>query len=245
MKKLFSFEIIKKSLSSAWIWWLVFGIVTSINLLAFPTMFEADAEDTSRMMSLFAETGVGGNGVIFTIIFAVMFAHIFITSEIDRGTLAVTLNTPTTRKQILLSKGLVYVALLIGFPLLVGVVGTLSPIMHGMDFDFGVWWTIVALWALYSVMAGGIAFAISCWFNKGRYALSLSAAILAAFFVLSMLSSIENFDFLRFLTLQTLLDMDAALQGNSVIWQMAAMIVISIPLYVVGVIKFLKKDLPL
>jgi len=241
MKKLFSFQIIKQSLKSAWIWWLIFIAVTSVNLLAFPST----ETDKASLLNLFIDTGIAGNGLIFTIIFAVMFSNIFITSEVDRGTLAVTLNTPTTRRQILFSKTLIFVTLLLSFVLVVGIVGALSPLMYGIDFAYAKWWTVILLWLFYALAAGGIAFAIGCWFNKSRYALALSSLVLGAFFIFSMLSAIEDFEFLKYFTLQTLFDTNAVVSGQSVLWQAVILAVIAIPFYIIGIIKFSKKDLPI
>jgi len=205
-------------------------------------MVEADT-DAGQLLSMFVDIGIGGNGIIFTIMFAVICANTFITSEVDKGTLSVYLNTPTTRSQILLSRMLVFVSTLILFTLVVGIVGTVSPIMHGVEFNHGKWWTIVVLWMMYSILAGGITFAVACWFNKSRFTLITASAILGGFFLLHMLAAIDDLSFLRFLTLQTLFDTGAVLDGNSVTWQIIVMPVIAIPLYVFGVIKFLRKDL--
>jgi len=242
MSKLFSFQILKQSLKTSWIWWLVLVIVTSINLLAFPSGFGADA-DGLQMLTMFANTGIGGNGMIFTILFALIFANIFITGEVDKGTLSIYLNTPTKRRQILFSRVLILVFFLVLFPVVTGAIGALSIVMHGSDFYFGKWWTIITLWLLYSLVVGGIVFLIACWFNKSRYTLAIGALILGAFFVFSMLAGLENFEFLRFFTLQSLMNMDAVIQGDSVAWQIIVMPLIAIPFYIAGVIKFLRKDL--
>ena len=246
MKKLFSWEIIKQSIQSSWVWWLIIMIVTSLNLFAVPVGAETP-EDQARVLQVFANMAIGGNGVIFMVIFAVMFANLFITHEVDRGTLAITLNTPTTRKQVLFSKAMVFVLLLITYCVAVGVMGTISALAFGIGdyFNFSKWWTIIALWCAYAFLAGGIAFAIACWFNKSRYTLAITSLILGAFFLFFMLSQLNDLEFLRYFSVQTLFDMDAVLDGDSVVWQLVAMVVIAIPLYVIGAMKFLKKDLPL
>lgn len=242
MKKIFSYQIIKQSFKSVWIWWLIAIVVTSLNLFAFPSM---ESVTSAQLLSMFAESGLSGNGVIFVTICAILFANVFITSEVDKGTLAITLNTPITRLKVLLSKALVYVVLLTSISLFVAALGTLSPLIYGVGFEFGKWWVINALWLLYSFAIGGIVFAIGCWFNKSRYALGLSAGILGAFFIFNMLAGIESFEFCKYFTLQTLFNMSAIINGESVVWQMIALPIIGIPFYLIGIIKFLKKDLPI
>jgi len=242
MKKLFSYQIIKQSFKSVWIWWLISIIVTALNLFAFPTVAGAENMD---ILAKFAIEGLGGNGIIFITICAILFSNVFLTSEVDRGTLAIPLNTPTTRLRILLSKTLVYVFLLLSISVLVGVLGALSPVIHDFTFDYTKWWSLIFLWLLYSFAVGGIAFAIGCWFNKSRYTLGITAAVLGAFFFLNMFASMESFEFCKYLTLQTLFDMPAVIKGESVAPQMATLAAIGFPFYFIGTIKFLKKDLPL
>ena len=242
MKKLFSYQIIKQSFKSVWIWWLISIVVTAINLFAFPT--SAGAKDID-MLAMFAREGLGGNGVIFVTICAILFSNVFLTNEVDRGTLAIPLNTPTTRLKILSSKALVYIVLLVSISWFSGVLGALSPIMHDITFDYGKWWMIIALWSLYSFAIGGIAFAIGCWFNKSRYTLGVTAAVLGLFFFMNMFAMMESLEFCKYFTLQTLFDMTKIIEGKSVIMEMIIFAAIGIPFYVVGAMKFLKKDLPL
>ena len=242
MKRIFSYQIIKQSFISVWIWWLISIIVTALNLFAFPTSAGAENMD---MLSKFAIEGLGGNGIIFITICAILFSNVFITNEVDRGTLAISLNTPTTRQKILLSKALVYILLLLSISIFVGILGSLSPILHDFEFDYAKWWLLIFLWMLYSFAIGGIAFAIGCWFNKSRYTLGFAASVLGSFFFLNMFAGMESFEFCKYFTLQTLFDMSAVIKGESVIPQMIVLATIAIPFYAIGVIKFLNKDLPL
>ena len=242
MKKIFSYQIIKQSFKSVWIWWMLSIVITAINLFAFPTMEMVENID---MFAIFAVDGLGTNGIIFITVCAILFSNVFLTSEVDRGTLAIPLNTPTTRLKILLSKALVYILLLVSICVIVGMLGALSPVLYDFEFNYSKWWLLISLWSLYSFSVGGIAFAIGCWFNKSRYTLGVTATVLGAFFFLNMLAGMENFKFCKYFTLQTLLDMSAVIKGESVTLQMIALAVIAIPFYVIGTIKFLKKDLPL
>ena len=242
MRKTFSYQIIKQSFISVWVWWLISIVITALNLFAFPTSIEAEKTD---ILAKFAIEGIGGNGIIFITICSILFSNVFLTSEVDRGTLAIPLNTPATRLKILFSKALVYILLLVSISVFVGMLGALSPILHDFDFDYAKWWSLIFLWSLYSFAMGGIAFAIGCWFNKSRYTLGVTAAILGAFFFLNMFAGMESFEFCKYFTLQTLFNMSAVIKGESVTTQMITLAIIAIPFYSIGTIKFLKKDLPL
>ena len=242
MSKLFSYQIIKKSFLSVWVWWLVSIFITSINLFAFPASIGAENADILTMLSI---EGIGGNGILFITLCAVLFSNVFLTSEVDRGTLAIPLNTPTTRLKILFSKLLVYIVLLLSICLAVGGLGALSPVLHDVKFDYGKWWLLIFAWLLYSFAMGGISFAIGCWFNKSRYTLGTTTVILGSFFFLNIFASLDNLEFCKYFTLQTLFDMTAIIKGENVVPQIIALAVIAIPFYIIGTIKFLKKDLPL
>jgi len=242
MKKFFSFQIIKQSFKSVWIWWLISIFLVSINLFAFPSSIGAD---NSKLLSIFAYEGLGGNGIFSIMICSILFANVLITSEIDRGTLAITLNTPVTRLQILLSKALVFIVLLTSISLFSGICGSISPLLYGLEFEHTKWWIIMGLWSLYSFAMGGITFLIGCWFNKSRYTLGVSSVLLGIFFVLAMLSTMKDLEFCKYFTLQTLFDVTAIVEGKSVFWQMITLPSIAIPLYIGGIICFVKKDLPL
>jgi len=242
MKKLFSYQIIKQSFKSVWIWWFISIFVTTINLFAFPTITGAENID---MVKLFATEGIGGNGIIFITICAILFSNVFLTSEVDRGTLAIPLNTPTTRLKILLSKALVYIFLMVSVSIFVGALGSLSPVVHDLEFDYDKWWSVIFLWAVYSFAMGGIAFAIGCWFNKSRYTLGVTAAVLGLFFFMNIFASMESLEYCKYFTLQTLFDATKIINGESIVLNMIALAVIAIPFYFIGIMKFLKKDLPL
>jgi len=242
LNKLFSYQIIKNSFKSVWIWWFISVFITSINLFFFPTMTGAENMD---MLAMFAKEGIGGNGIIFITICAILFSNVLLTSEVDKGTLAIPLNTPATRLRILLSKTLVYILLLVSISFFVGALGALSPIVHSLKFDYNKWWVLIFLWSLYSFTVGGIAFFIGCWFNKSRYTISITATILGSFFFLSMFANFENFEYLKYFTMQTLYDVTKVLNGKNIVLQMVALVLIGLPFYITGTIRFLKKDLPL
>jgi len=242
MKKFFSLPIIKQSIKSVWIWILISVVAQSVNFFA----QSSQAEDgTQLLVNFFVDSSLMFNGMIFLTIIAVLLGTILITNEVDRGSLAIALSTPTTRTQILLSKCLVMAGSLLLMNLLIGTIGSLAPIMFRIEFDQGMWWTIIALWLCYTFLVAGISFFAACWFNKSRFSIATTALVLGIFYLLGMIAMMEDFAFFRFFTLQTLFNTDAVIEGNRFLWQFIVILVIAIPLYIFGVLKFSKKDLPL
>jgi len=240
MKNLLSYQIIKQSLKSVWIWVLVAVLAQALNYFAQASQID----DGNQLLNSFVNGNIMANGMIFLTIVCVIFANVLITNEVDRGTLAITLCAPITRKQILLSKGLVFVVALLSMNLLLGVLGSLTPVLFGVEFDHGVWWTVIALWLAYTLLLASIAFFIACWFNKSRYTMGTITLLLGAFYLFGLISLVDDFEFLRYFTLQTFFNTDAVINGDF-LWQFFVIPIIAIPLFIGGIIKFLRKDLHL
>jgi len=93
---------------------------------------------------------------------------------------------------------------------------------------------------------GGITFLASSVFNLSKNALIIGAGLPVGFLILEMLSQIsEDFERLRYLTLNTLFDPSVISNGGTFIPQFIALAVIGLVLYVLGIKSFNDKDLPL
>jgi ABC-type transport system involved in multi-copper enzyme maturation permease subunit len=237
-------QIIKQTFAKGWVWWFLGLCIMAINFFAYIPLF-AKPDGGVALLDAYANQNIGSNGIMGLTVIAILFANIFVTSEVDRGTLAVTLCAPVSRREIILSKLLIFVALLASASLICGVLGSAVPLIFGYDFIHVKWWAIVGLYFMYSLLLGGIAFLIGCWFNKTRYTLGITALIFLAFYLFGMLGAQDDFSVLKYFTLQSLMDMSAVLRGESVVLQIIVMPIIAIPCYIIGVVKFLKKDLPL
>ena len=72
------------------------------------------------------------------------------------------------------------------------------------------------------------------------------ASIPLFFFVVSMFIKLSNdLDFLKYATLNTLFDTQSVLSGSGYAGEFIAMALIAAVLYVVGIVWFQKKNLPL
>jgi len=93
---------------------------------------------------------------------------------------------------------------------------------------------------------GSITFLASCIFNLSKNALIIGAGLPVAFLILEMLSQIgEDFEMLRYLSLNTLFDPSAVSSGGTFIPQFIVLAVIGAVLYILGIKIFKEKDLPL
>jgi ABC-2 type transport system permease protein len=93
---------------------------------------------------------------------------------------------------------------------------------------------------------GGITFLASSVFNLSKNALIIGAGLPVGFLILEMLSQIsEDFEMLRYLTLNTLFDPASISGGGVFVPQFIVLAVVGVVLYVIGIKVFQEKDLPL
>ena len=72
------------------------------------------------------------------------------------------------------------------------------------------------------------------------------AGIPLLFFVVSFFIKLsDDLDFLKYFTLNTLFDTQKILDGIGYAWEFISMLIISIILYITGIVVFKKRDLPI
>lgn len=260
MDKLLSKHILKQSTKSNWKLWAILSAVLCFFIIVMtitaPKMAERASSSPSAMFpngfslnALYAMVFFGMMGLTLMLIYMITAANKLVVGEVDKGTMSFTLNTPTTRKQLIFSKALFYVVSIIGMALLVGILGTIAGSAIKIDssmFSIGNFWIMILGFFLYGFAVSGICFLASCWFNKSSKSIMVGAGIPIAFFLFNQLSGIDkNLDFLKYFSINTLFDASAIAGGGSFIIQYVALFVIGIVLYVIGINKFLRKDLPL
>jgi ABC-2 type transport system permease protein len=91
-----------------------------------------------------------------------------------------------------------------------------------------------------------ISFLFSCVFNLTKNSLAFGAGIPIAFFIFQIMSQIgDSLSGFKYLSLNTLYDTNAIVNGGSYGMKFAILAVIGVVLYAVGMNSFQKKDLPL
>ncbi|MDR0856221.1 MAG: ABC transporter permease [Clostridiales bacterium] len=268
MEKLLSKHIVKQSVRDNWkLWAILTGVLCFfIIVMTFAITGRAGGIDGNgisgggmpggmmggsiNMENLFVQMFLGSSGIgmLFMLIYSIMTGNKLVASEVDRGTMSFTLNTPTTRKQIVFSKALFYIASIFSMILLLGVSGTVASAIAGATLDYGKLWAVVGGFLLFAFAISGICFAASCWFNKSGGSLLVGAGLPIGFYLLSNFSAlitIGDTEILKYISLNTLFDSANIMAGTNFIGQFIALFVIGIALYAVGITKFLKKDLPL
>jgi ABC-2 type transport system permease protein len=208
--------------------------------------------------------------VILPMLYVVSTSNSLVAAQVDNGSMAYVLSTPTNRKQVVITQAAFLFGSLFVMYLFVGSVdlvtkwigspSSFNPLRTFL-LDFG---SLLAMYAL-----AGVAFMASCLFNRAKSAIALGggfavwcflATVLGLFGTKTFVSlglGVEAMNIFNFMTVLSLFDTDsidtfckyligtADAPSYNWIWELAILLVIGIGTSAYGVIKFQKKDLPL
>lgn len=117
---------------------------------------------------------------------------------------------------------------------------------NGIDFDVNDYVMINLGLFLLMFATSGITFMFSCIFNTSKNYMALGAGIPLAFFLFHMMAQVsDSLEALKYLSLNTLFDTKAILNGENYAVKLIILAVVAIVSYVCGMIVFKEKDLPL
>ncbi|MCD8026273.1 MAG: ABC transporter permease [Clostridiales bacterium] len=216
--------------------------------------------DTSSMLNQMYFTIMSLLPILLFIIFA---GNALIVDQVDKGSMAYILSTPTKRSAVVITQavymiitplimvGCAYVTELIACNVIIGEVEAVKyAALYG------------GLYILTEAMAG-VCYLASCIFNLSKYALALGGGLNIWFFICSLLGmfgsenivnvgmGVEELGTFNKLSLIGLFDIDAlgtvgsGAVDNSFVPKLIILAAVAVVCYVVGAIRFQKKDLPL
>ncbi len=235
------------------------------------TMFDMMGIDSERieMMSTMDPTAMLNQmyytvmGLLPIIILFVFLANSLIVDQVDKGSMAYVLSTPTKRSAVTGTQTLFMIIV----PFIVIAIVCASRIATTQIFFGEV--NVAGLLALFGGMyvlveaMAAICYMGSCIFNRSRSSLAFGGGISVWFFIASLLGmfgtdmmvdmgmGVKELGYFNKATLIGLYDIDAlATVGTSVVdygfvWKLVVLAVIAIACYTVGSLRFQKKDLPL
>ena len=117
---------------------------------------------------------------------------------------------------------------------------------NGIDFDVNDYVMINLGLFLLMFATSGITFMFSCIFNTSKNYIALGAGIPIAFFLFHMMAQVsDSLEALKYLSLNTLFDTKAILNGENYGVKLIILAVVAIVSYTCGMIVFKEKDLPL
>lgn len=199
-------------------------------------------------------------GLLLPMIFVIMAANNLVAGQVDSGSMAYVLSTPTKRKTVSITQMFYLVSSLFAMFLLTTITSVVCLALvqnSGISITYGqiVLFNVGAFVTMFAI--SGICFLASSWFNRSKVSMGCGGGLTMFFLVATILGlfgskaipsavRIEAMDFFNYTTILTLFDTMSITAGTlTFLWKWAILVVLGVACYAVSVVKFDKKDLPL
>lgn len=199
-------------------------------------------------------------GLLLPMIFVIMAANNLVAGQVDSGSMAYVLSTPTKRKTVSITQMVYLVSSLFVMFLLTTLTSVVClaivqsseiSITYGQIvlFNVGAFVTMFAI--------SGICFLASSWFNRSKVSMGCGGGLTMFFLVATILGlfgskaipsavRIETMNYFNYTTILSLFDTMSITAGTlTFLWKWAILVALGIVCYAISVVKFDKKDLPL
>lgn len=197
-------------------------------------------------------------GIMLPMIFVIVTANKLIASQIDNGSMAYVLSTPTKRITVAFTQLFYLIGALFSMYFIVTFVDTMTRLISAGTVDLA---NVILLNLgsfIVMIAIAGICFMASCLFNLSKHSLALGGGITVFFFICKILAlfgtdsfvsvgmGVEEMQIFNYLTIISLYDTAAIADLNPIfIYKLFILIAIGIITTIVGIYYFNKKDLPL
>lgn len=202
-------------------------------------------------------------GLLPILLFIVIVANSLVADKVDKGSMAYVLSTPTKRSAVVITQAIY----LIVVPLV--IVGVVCCVRIGSSFvlfgEVNVEQTLVLYAGTYILVEAiaGLCYLGSCVFSQSKKSMAFGGGLTVWFFLASLLGmfgsqslidmgiGVETLGVFNKLTLIGLFDVNAigTIGSGAVdyafVWKFGVLAAVAIVCYVVGAVRFQKKDLPL
>lgn len=202
-------------------------------------------------------------GILPLLVYIVVVGNSLIASQVDRGSMAYVLSTPTKRSAVVITQAIYMI--IVPF-LMIAITCCIKIAMSaGLSGDPDAAVTIMLYFGMYILIEAmaGLCYLGSCLFNRSGKSMAFGGGLTVWFFLASLLGmfgsdnlvqmgmGVEILGVFNNLTLIGLFDIEsiATIGTDAVnyafIWKLAILFVIAVSTYVIGAVRFTKKDLPL
>ena len=199
-------------------------------------------------------------GLLLPMVFVIMVANGLLAGQVDSGSMAYVLSTPTKRRTVTVTQMTYLIVALLAMYLLLTAVSVVSIWAVGGN-SFAINYAEILLFNLGAFLTmfaiAGFCFMCSAIFNRSKYSMSIGGGITIFSLVCTILGlfgsnvvpsamRISAMDFFNYLSIITLFDTVSILDGGlSYLWKFAILLGIGIVTFIIGIFRFDKKDLPL
>lgn len=199
-------------------------------------------------------------GLLLPMIFVIMTANNLIAGQVDSGSMAYVLSTPTRRFKVAFTQMVYLIVSILLMYVLVGVTGAIctnfvTNELFTITAKQVVMFSIGAFFVIFAI--SGICYLASAIFNREKNSLSVGGGITMFFLVCSILGlfgekvipsaiRIEAMNYFNYASIISFFNVNSIIAGtNEWLKGLVYLFAIGIVCYIIGIRKFDKKDLPL
>lgn len=187
---------------------------------------------------------------IISAIYVIITSNKLIAAQVDKGTMAYILSTPTKRSKVAITQAIFFTgSLLLMYTITAGTHILASYISADSISATDVKIIILLNLGLFvlDVAISGICFLASSVFNLSKYTIAVGGGLTGAFHLLSMMGMFgESFKWMSNFTVVTFYDIPSVMAGTTdFIWKFVVLAGIGLVTYLIGSAAFTKRDLPL
>lgn len=199
-------------------------------------------------------------GLLLPMIFVIMASNNLVAGQVDSGSMAYVLSTPTKRKTVSITQ-MTYLILslfaMFSLTTITSVVCLAIVQSSEISISYGqiILFNVGAFITMFAI--SGICFLASSWFNRSKISMGCGGGLTMFFLVATILGlfgskaipsaiRIEAMNYFNYTTILSLFDTMSITAGTlTFLWKWAILVAIGVVCYAVSVVKFDKKDLPL
>ncbi|PEC49410.1 hypothetical protein COJ46_05025 [Bacillus sp. AFS077874] len=203
--------------------------------------------DITTLIAFIANQYFGNFALIFAMIYSVTIGNKLIADQVDKGSMAFHLSSPITRTQYTFTSIIFSIFTLVVMFGLIFVVGYgVSELVQPGELPLEKFFILTLGSLILNLAIHSIIFFASCFFNRSSHSLALGAGLTVFFFATNMLSGMnDSLEILKNVTIITLYDSNAIIQSGSYGAQLIILVGLALVLYLIGILVFKRKDLPL
>ncbi|MBO5395013.1 MAG: ABC transporter permease subunit [Clostridia bacterium] len=198
-------------------------------------------------------------GILLPMVFIITTANGLLAGQVDSGSMAYVLSTPTKRRTVTVTQ-MIYLVVSI-FVMYAALTATSMLTLAIVGANFGISMTELLLLNIGSfvtmIAIAGFCFMCSAIFNRAKHSISLGGGLSIFFLVCTILGlfgstampqalRISAMDAFNYASIISLFDTTDILSGGvTFVWKLGILAAIGIVCFIIGIIKFEKKNLPL
>lgn len=183
----------------------------------------------------------------FPTIFISIVGYRLIGKMVDNGSMAYLLSTPNSRSKIAITQAIAFIVMLI--ILVIAILGAgviFSEIQFPGELELTKFLTVNLALFLYLFAISSITFFASCLFNDGKNAVLLGTSLPVGFLIVQMLTAQgDKLEVLKYFTLLTLYQPNKIIVADYQPWPLLALAMVGIIFYLLAVLIFKRRNLPI